>query len=90
MEFEDEMKVPEVAELGVADNWVHFPSNIIQQGRTTHYIDPSLEGEDRDNRVNELNEKDPIVERLKTISEDKPYEWMGFTAAANWTVDKFG
>jgi hypothetical protein len=36
----------------------------------------------------ELAEKDPIVDRLKGISEDKPYEALGYSS--NWTVSISG
>jgi len=35
-----------------------------------------------------LAEKDPIIERLKGINDDKPYEALGFTA--NWSVSIAG
>ena len=65
------------------DNWVHLNPHIQLQGRCSTYIDPSLSEEQKEALTAELAEKDPPVERLKGVSEDKPFEAMGFTA--NWT-----
>ena len=65
------------------DNWVHLNPHIQFQGRCSTYIDPSLSEEQKEALTAELAEKDPPVERLKGVSDDKPYEAMGFTA--NWT-----
>lgn len=38
--------------------------------------------------MTQLGEADPIIERLKGIAEDKPYEILGL--AANWTIQQCG
>jgi len=76
--------LPEVAELASLDSWVHLNPNILGQGRCSHYIDPALSEEQKETLTAELAEKDPVIERLKGISEDKPCESLGFTA--NWSV----
>ena len=88
IDFEDEFKLPEVAELNSLDAWVHLNPNILNQGRCSHYIDPKLPEEQKEALTAELAEKDPIIERLKGIAEDKPYEALGFTA--NWTASIAG
>ena len=73
IEFEDEFKLGEVAELNSLDAWVHLNAHILNQGRCSHYIDPKLPEEQKETLTAELGEKDPMVERLKGVSEDKPY-----------------
>ncbi|CAD8158858.1 unnamed protein product [Paramecium octaurelia] len=65
--FEDEFKMPESAELSTMDGWAHLPPNILKQGRITFYEDPSLKEEE----LNQMNEADPELERLKSIKDDK-------------------
>lgn len=72
------------------DNWVHLPANILESGRTTHYVDPSLGEEERETLLAELEEKEAIVERLRSITEDKPYEYNGYSAPNNWTAKLCG
>ena len=62
----------------------------MQNGRTSHYFDPLLKEEEVEAMKAELEAKDPPVERLKGIAEDKPYDYNGYTAAANWTVQQCG
>ena len=56
-------------------NKVHLQSNILSLGRTSHWVDPQLPEEERDAKLAELAEKDPEVERLKGISEEKSPFW---------------
>lgn len=55
------------------DSWVHLNSHILLQGRSTYYIDPKLSEEQKEALNTELAEKDPLVERFKSVTEDKPY-----------------
>lgn len=66
------------------DAWVHLNPHILLQGRSTYFIDSKLTEEQKEALNTELAEKDPLVERFKGITEDKPYEALGFTA--NWTA----
>jgi hypothetical protein len=68
--------------------WAHLNPNILLQGRSSYYIDPKLSEEQKEALNTELAEKDPIIERLKGINDDKPYEALGFTA--NWSVSIAG
>ena len=43
----------------------------MQLGRCTHYIDPALPEDQIEAATAELAEKDPEVERLRAITEDK-------------------
>jgi hypothetical protein len=55
------------------ENWAHLNPNILQQGRSSYYVDPKLSEEQKEALAAELAEKDPIIERLKGIADDKPY-----------------
>jgi hypothetical protein len=84
VDFEEEFKLPEVAELASLDSWVHLNPHILNQGRCSYYVDPRLTEEQKEALNAELAEKDPLVDRLKGVSEDKAYEALGFTA--NWSA----
>jgi hypothetical protein len=66
------------------DGWAHLNPNILHQGRCSYYVDLKLSPEAQETLTAELTEKDPIIERLKGIAEDKPFEALGF--ASNWTA----
>ena len=38
--YEEEFKMPEIAELAGFEAWVHQPANLLKMGRITHYVDP--------------------------------------------------
>jgi hypothetical protein len=40
-------------------------------GRCSHWVDPSLPEDKKEEKLAELSEKDPEIERLKAISEEK-------------------
>lgn len=40
-------------------------------GRCSYWVDPSLPEEKREEKLGELAEKDPEIERLKGITEEK-------------------
>jgi hypothetical protein len=42
IEFEEEGKIPDQGELATLESWVHYNPHILNSGRVTHYIDPSL------------------------------------------------
>lgn len=67
---------------------MHLNSHILSLGRCTYTVDHKLTEEQREALNAELAEKDPMVERLKAIGEDKPSESLGFTA--NWAVSMCG
>ena len=45
IEFEEEWKIPDLAELGTLESWHHFHPNILNAGRVTHFVDPNLNEE---------------------------------------------
>lgn len=78
--------MPEQAELASLENWIHLNANILQAGRVTHFVNPSLNEEERQAAIDALNEADAEIERLKPINEDKPAEGLD----ANYVVKFFG
>lgn len=88
LDFEDEFKLPEIADQNSLDFWVHANQYILHQGRCAYFVDPSLSEEQREALNTENSEKDPLIERLKAISEDKPLEKLGFTT--NWGLQLAG
>lgn len=42
VEFAEEFKMPEFAELANLENWVHFNPYILKLGRSTYYVDPKI------------------------------------------------
>ena len=67
-------------------NWVHHPQNILENGRMTILKPEIPEGVevDEEKLMKELEQKDPIEERLKPISSDN----KGNNAA--WTIRRYG
>ena len=45
IEFDEEFKMPEFAELGNVENWSHLNPNILQSGRVAHFVDNPNEEE---------------------------------------------
>ena len=88
IELAEEFALPEVAEMASLDNWSHYNPHILLQGRATYYFSPQITEDQRGELSAELEAKDPMVEILKGISDDKPYEALGYTA--NWTVQICG
>lgn len=48
IEINEEFKFPEYSELSNLENWVHLNPNILNAGRVTHFIDPSLPDEEKE------------------------------------------
>jgi hypothetical protein len=72
IEVDPEYNLPEAREeLGKVENWVHFNEYILKGGRTSYYIPKHLDEAAAETLKGELAEKDPTVDRLKGIPEDK-------------------
>lgn len=68
----EEWKLPGFAFLSCLENWVHHPQNILKNGRLT-LLKPNIpEGVevDEEKLMKELEMKDPLEDRLKSISQD--------------------
>ena len=70
IDFEEDYKHPEYAELSNPETWVHLHSDILKAGRITH-LEPELSEEEKQAELDKLNTDDPVNERFKSISEDK-------------------
>jgi hypothetical protein len=51
--------------------WQHLQTGLLALGRTTYYIDPKLNEEEKETQLAELTEKDPEIERLRGITDEK-------------------
>lgn len=71
VDYAEDFKMPEFAELSNLENWLHFNPNILKQGRATYYVDPKVPEDQREELLAKLAESDPKIERLKAINEDK-------------------
>lgn len=79
--------MPEFAELVAPDSWVHVPNQILKSGRITHWADPALNEDDKATKLAELGDLDPEIDRLRGITEDRPFEPFYET---NWLVKTVG
>jgi radial spoke head protein 4A len=70
IKFSEEFASPAASDLNNVENWVHHYQNILLAGRAEHEI-PNLPEEEVEEAVAALEEKDPFIERLKGINEDK-------------------
>ncbi len=67
---------------------MHLNQYILHQGRCSYYVSPSLTPEQVEALNAENAEKDPEVEQLKAIVEDKPLASHGFES--NWQLRQCG
>ena len=54
LDFEEQFKSPEVAQMNSLDGWVHLNPHIQIQGRCSHYVDPGLSQEQKEAVTAEL------------------------------------
>jgi|JI10StandDraft_1071094.scaffolds.fasta_scaffold396097_2 hypothetical protein len=82
--------MPGVAEQ-TPDTWVHLYPYILKAGRTTHLEPFGTPEDDKDAVLQEMEEKDPNVDKLKPIAEDVKWgvteENEGYLP---WTVNIVG
>lgn len=57
------------------ETWVHLYPALLNLGRCSYWVDPSLSEEKREEKLAELAEKDPEIERLRGIGEEKSPYW---------------
>ena len=67
-----EVPLPTVHNLAKPESWVHYTTNILNNGRTSH-MDPENLPDDADIDVvkKQIEAKDPFEKRLKPISLDR-------------------
>lgn len=66
----------------LAENWIHQMPMILKAGRVKHWFPPNVEDEAKE----KAEADDPVMERLKSIVEDTPFE--GFES--NWVIRTYG
>jgi hypothetical protein len=60
--------------LGIQLNLIlkqHLQTGLLALGRTTFYVEPNLNEEEKETKLAELADKDPELERLKGITDEK-------------------
>lgn len=71
IKFAEEAPDTSTEGLKSLENWSHYPSYILNCGRSTH-IEPDIADEEaRTAAIEKMKEDDPPVERFKTLNEDK-------------------
>ena len=72
IEIDPEYVLPDTKEdLGKVENWVHFNPFLLKGGRSTHYVPKHLSEDAAAELRSALEEKDPQVDRLRSLTEDK-------------------
>jgi hypothetical protein len=61
VEFAEEFKLPEFADLANPENWVHLNPYIMGVGRADYYIDPKLTEDQKSELMSRLEETDPKI-----------------------------
>ena len=84
--------MPSTFDMANANNWVHYTSNILLNGRLSH-MDPEVpEGEDIDPEVlkKQIEAADPYDPRLKLLSKDKEVPVSEKSKQVSWVVRLMG
>lgn len=76
--FTEEFQIPGTDELKSLESWSHQHAIILKAGRVTHIAPPELGEEEREEYLGKVSEKDPLVDRFRTINEDAPFEGLEF------------
>ena len=71
IEIDNDFNFPGHEDLGSLDNWVHMNPNILKAGRAKHWVSSKLSEDQASEAMAKLEEKDPPVDRLRAIKEDK-------------------
>ena len=66
----EEFSCPSASELNNIEGWCHKLQNVLIAGRTEH-LAPDVPEDEKEDAIAKLEEKDPSIERLKGINEDK-------------------
>ena len=73
VKFSEEFSFPKTEELRDIKSWSNVHQIILQAGRTTHVAPEGVGEEDLAAAVEELEAKDPTVERFRDIGEHAPF-----------------
>lgn len=70
VQFNEEFACPSASDLNNIEGWCHKLQNILLAGRTEH-LPPNVPEDEKEDAIAKLEEKDPFIERLKGINDDK-------------------
>lgn len=54
VDYAEDFKMPDFAELSNLENWVHFNPYILKQGRATYFVDPKLPEDQKEEFLTKL------------------------------------
>ena len=83
-----EFPFPAFEDLKSPETWAHRHPIILQAGRCSHFVPASVNPDDRDDYKAQLEDKDPPVERYRTLNEDNP--WKNLDPPTAWTSKVVG
>jgi radial spoke head protein 4/6 len=72
MKFAEEFTMPSCDELKSLETWSNVAPSILKNGRTTYIAPEGLDEEAKEAFLSEAAEKDPQVERFRTLNEHAP------------------
>lgn len=72
MKFAEEFTMPSCDELKSLETWSNVAPSVLKNGRTTYIAPEGLDEEAKEAFLSEAGEKDPQVERFRTINEHTP------------------
>lgn len=72
MKFAEEFAMPSSEELKSLETWSNVAPSILKNGRTTHLAPEGLDDEAKEAFLSEQSEKDPQIERFRTLNEHAP------------------
>jgi hypothetical protein len=72
MKFAEEFTMPSAEELKSLESWSNIAPSILKNGRTAHLAPEGLDEEAKEAYMSEQSEKDPQVERFRTLNEHAP------------------
>lgn len=76
MKFSEDFTMPGTDELKSLESWANVSQQILKCGRTTLIAPEGLDDEAKDAWLSEAAEKDPTVDRFRTINEHTPLPGM--------------
>ncbi|EGR34905.1 radial spoke head protein, putative [Ichthyophthirius multifiliis] len=87
IQFPEELfKYPEYTSLKDLSQWCHLHSFLNTQGRTTYYIDPDFDEEQKLKAEEESGKEENNADKLKEIAEEKKNE----ETQSNWYMREYG
>lgn len=72
MKFAEEFAMPGTDEMKSLESWANVSQSILKCGRTTLLAPEGLDDEAKEAWLSEAAEKDPAVDRFRTLNEHVP------------------